>query len=56
MPQHDSCPNPPGATNYSEDRDEEYEQTAGAIPNINKTKGFEKMRAVNLKALEFTLQ
>src|ERR1700679_4300328 len=56
LPQHDSCPNPPGATNYSEDRDDANERTAGAIPNVNKAKGFEKMRATNLKALEFTLQ
>jgi hypothetical protein len=44
MPQNASCPNPPGATNYSEERDDENEQTARAIPNVNKAKGFEKMR------------
>jgi hypothetical protein len=32
------------------------EQTAGAIPNVNKAKGFEKIRVINPKALEFTLQ
>jgi hypothetical protein len=42
LPRNGSCPNPPEATNYSEDRDEENEQTTGAIPNVKKAKGFEK--------------